>query len=105
MDVRLLAGATRTAAERLVAAGYEPASAERPHRFIRDTAQVDLLAPDHLGDRADLTTIPPAMTTEIPGGSRALSTRRPVAVTVVGVGDGWLPIPSLAGAIVIKVRA
>jgi hypothetical protein len=37
---------------------------------------VDLLAPDHLGAHADLTTIPPATTTEIPGGSRALATRR-----------------------------
>lgn len=105
VDVRVMVGATRAAASRLVAVGYGPASAEHPYRFVRDTAQVDLLAPDHLGSNADLTTIPPATTTEIPGGSRALATRRVLDVEVSGVGSGSLPIPSLAGAILLKVRA
>lgn len=105
VDVRVFAGGTRTASERLVAAGFDLASARHPYRFIRGTAQVDVLAPDHLGHHADLTTIAPAMTTEIPGGSRALATRRLVEVTVASVGSGVLPIPSLAGAIALKVRA
>jgi predicted nucleotidyltransferase len=105
VDVRVLARATRTAAERLVAAGYGPDTAEHPHRFVRGTAQVDLLAPDHLGANADLTTIPPAATTSIPGGSRALATRRLIEVDLVGGGSGTLPIPSLAGATVLKMHA
>jgi hypothetical protein len=105
VDVRALAGGTQAAAARLVAAGYEPATAEHPYRFIHGRASVDLLAPDHLGRHADLTTIPPATTTAIPGGSRALATRRQLEVDIVDVGSGWLPIPSLAGAIALKVRA
>jgi predicted nucleotidyltransferase len=105
VDVRALTGGARAAAERLVAAGYEPASAEHPHRFISGTASVDLLAPDHLGRHADLTTIPPATTTAIPGGSRALATRRTIEVEISGVGAGALPVPSLPGAIALKVRA
>jgi hypothetical protein len=104
LDVRVVAGATRMAAERLLGAGFV-LSAEHPHRFVRDGDQVDLLAPDHLGPRTDLTTVPPLTTVGIPGGSRALETRRPVAVEIVGVSAGELPIPSVAGAIVTKVRA
>lgn len=105
VDVRALTGGTRAAAARLIAAGYELATAEHPHRFVRGTAQIDLLAPDHLGVNVDLTTIPPATTTEIPGGSRALATRRVIEVAIVGDGSGALPIPSVAAAIVLKMRA
>jgi len=105
VDVRALAGAARTAAGRLVAAGYEPATAEHPYRFAHGRAAVDLLAPDHLGRHADLTTIPPATTTAVPGGSRALATRRMIEVDIVDVGSGRLPIPSIAGAIALKVGA
>lgn len=104
VDARVAVGAMRLAAGRLVNAGFEP-SAEHAHRFVRGMDQVDLLAPDHLGARVDLTTIPPQMTTEIPGGSRALATRRLVAVEILGIGTCELPIPSLAGAIALKIRA
>lgn len=104
VDVRVVTGVTRLAAERLRKAGFEP-SAEHPHRFIRGRDQVDLLAPDHLGARTDLTTIPPLTTIGIPGGSRALETCRSVAVEIVGIGAGDLPIPTVAGGIVTKVRA
>jgi predicted nucleotidyltransferase len=104
VDVRLVAGVTRLAAEELRRAGFEP-SAEHPHRFVRDRDLVDLLAPDHLGPRTDLTTIPPLTTMGIPGGSRALDTRRAVAVEIVGIGTADLPIPSVAGALVTKVHA
>lgn len=105
VDVRVLAGGTRAAAARLVAAGFEPDGGLHPYRFHRGAEQVDLLAPDHLGRRADLTTTPPGTTTEIAGGSRALATRRVLEVQVTGVGGGSLPVPSLAGAIVLKIRA
>jgi predicted nucleotidyltransferase len=88
-----------------VAAGFEPDHGEHPYRFRRGAQQVDLLAPDHLGRRADLTTVPPGTTAQIPGGSRALTTRRVLSVRVAGVGSGDLPVPSLTGAIVLKIRA
>ena len=104
VDVRALAGGSRTAASRLTGAGFEP-SAEHQHRFVRGADEVDLLAPDHLGSRTDLTTIPPMTTVAIPGGSRALATRRLLAVEVSGAGSGSLPVPSVVGAIVLKVHA
>jgi len=104
VDVRVVAGVTRLAAERLRKAGFEP-SAEHPRRFVRGGDLVDLLAPDHLRPRTNVTTIPPLTTIGIPGGSRALETRRAVAVEIVGIGGGDLPIPSVAGALVTKVRA
>lgn len=84
VDVRVIAGGMRGAAGRFVAVGFELESAEHPYRFVRGESQVDLLAPDHLGENADLTTVPPAKTIEIPGGSRALATRRVVQVDVEG---------------------
>jgi predicted nucleotidyltransferase len=104
VDVRAIVGGSRTAAGRLSGAGYAP-SAEHPHRFVRGADQVDLLAPDHLGSRVDLTTVPPMTTVAIPGGSRALAMRRVLEVDVSGVGAGVLPVPSVAGAIVLKVHA
>ena len=62
-------------------------------------------APDHLESRTDLTTIPPMTTVAILGGSRALATRRLLAVEVSGVGVGSHPVPSVVGAIVLKVHA
>lgn len=105
VDVRAVAGALRASAGFLVAAGFEASDPRHPYRFTRGVSQVDLLAPDHLGPRADLTTIPPTATTSIPGGTRALRAARPVDVDVVGVGKGALPAPTLAAAIVLKVRA
>jgi hypothetical protein len=104
VDVRAMVNATRLAAERLLAAGFAP-SAEHPRRFVRGRDTVDLLAPDHLGGRVDLTTIPPLVTTEIAGGSRALETRRALDIDVVGVGLAELQVPSLAGAIAMKSAA
>ena len=104
VDVRVVAGGAREAAARLVAAGFEP-SAEHPHRFVRGADQVDLLAPDHLGPRVDLTTVPPQTTTEIPGGTRALSTRRTLEIDLLGMGSGLVSVPSLAGMLVLKVSA
>lgn len=104
VDVRAIVGGARTAAGRLIGAGFEP-SPGHPHRFVRGLDQVDLLAPDHLGARVDLTTVPPMTTVAIPGGSRALAMRRVLEVEVSGIGTARLPVPSVAGAIVLKVHA
>lgn len=75
----------------------------RGYRFIRGEAIVDVLAPDNVGTRADLRTVPPDRTVEVIGGSQALARARRV---VIDTGDGpfRLPIPTLAGGIVIKSR-
>lgn len=104
VDVRAMANGTEEAARRLVDAGFEPDGAHG-YRFRRGSNQVDLLAPDNLGPRANLTLIPPHTTTAIPGGTRALRTTRSLEVNVQTVGSGTLPVPSLAGAIAIKLRA
>lgn len=106
LDVRAVVGATLEAARVLQTAGFEP---ERhadglTYRFVRGADIVDVLAPDHIGGRADIRTVPPDMTPEVLGGRQALNRRRTV---LVDPGDGAfeVPIPSLVGAIVIKARA
>ena len=104
VDVRVVVDGLRQAVNRLQQAGFEP-SAERPYRFVRRREQVDLLAPDHLGSRAGLATVPPLTIPQIPGGSRALATRRLISVDIIGVGAAELPVPSLPSAIVLKLSA
>jgi hypothetical protein len=62
---------------------------------------VDLLAPDHLGERAMLSTIPPARTVQVPAGTRLLHNPRCCPVRVAGQVH-WIPRPDLAAAIVGK---
>lgn len=104
LDVRAVVGVTLKAAQRLLDAGFEPETeGARGYRFIRGDAIVDLLAPDNVGARADLRTVPPESTIEVIGGSQALTRAR---VVEIDAGDGpfRIPIPTLAGAIVIKGR-
>jgi hypothetical protein len=75
VDVRVVVDAMRLGAERLIDAGFE-SSAEHRFRFVRGLDQVDLLVPDHVGRRVDLATISSEATAGIPGGRRALATRR-----------------------------
>jgi hypothetical protein len=89
--------ATRVAAERLRAGGFQR-SAEHPQRHERGSDQIDLLTIDHLGAKADDLTA-------VPGGRRAASTSRQVSVEVVGVGERVIPVPSVAGAIAMKLRS
>ena len=106
LDVRALSTAIQSATQRLLAAGFVPERHEEglTYRFVRGSDLVDVLAPDHLGDRANLATVPPDATLETIGGTQAISRRRSV---LVDTGDGpfELPIPSLVGAIIIKARA
>lgn len=72
---------------------------EGPGRLV-----VDLLAPDKLGPRTDLTTTPPGRTLEVPGGRQAA--RRTEAVRVqLGQRAGHIRRPSLLGAIIAKAAA
>ena len=80
------------------------------HRYVRTTRAatrpvvIDVLAPDGVGGRADLSTTPPGRTVQVPGGSQAL--RRTEPVTVLHEGRiGRVPRPSLLAAIVSKAAA
>jgi hypothetical protein len=106
MDVRALTGATKEAARRLESTGFaaELTNDGLSYRFARGADIVDVLAPENLGHRADLTTSPPGTTLETVGGTQALQRRRDVTINVLG--DVFsLPVPTLTGALVIKARA
>jgi hypothetical protein len=78
------------------------------HRYSRAAqprpVQVDVLGPDGLGPRADLTTSPPGRTIQVPGGTQALTRTERVTVTHEGR-SGQIPRPTLLGAIVMKAAA
>jgi hypothetical protein len=65
---------------------------------------VDVLAPDNLGRRADLTTTPPGRTLEVPGGRQAVQRTEPVRVRL-GERTGTIRRPSLLGSIIAKSAA
>ena len=69
-------------------------------------AEVDrwrLLAPDHIGPRTSYATIPPAATLPAVGGRQALNRARRVEIDA-GLGAFEAPLPTVAGALVIKAR-
>ncbi|MEX2548531.1 MAG: hypothetical protein WD830_12215 [Chloroflexota bacterium] len=105
LDVRASPNATEEASRRLLRAGFEPNPTIEglAYRFSRGNDIVDVLAPDHLGRRANLHTVPPNTTLEAIGGTQALNRVRDV---LVDIGDAVItvPVPSLAGAIIIKSR-
>lgn len=107
MDVRALTGATQEASRVLQRLGYEldpPSPDGRAHRFRRVGAVVDVLAPDGVGRRASMTTVPPGRTIGVAGGSQALARSRLVHVLLEGR-QVDIPCPSVLGAILIKTRA
>ena len=80
------------------------------HRYVCSSATserpivVDVLAPDGVGDRTDLSTTPPGRTVQVPGGSQALHRTKLVTVTHEDR-TGRIPRPSLLAAIVSKAAA
>lgn len=79
------------------------------HRYVRGTdgpgrVVVDVLAPEGVGDKADLSTAGNARTLEIPAGTQALSRSRMVEVQH-GDRVGVVPCPSLLGALIAKSAA
>lgn len=107
VNIKALAGGTQQYARQLLDVGFELEVVTpdgRGHRFVRGEIMIDVLAADNLGDRVDLTTIPPARTIEVPGGSQAL---RRTELVDVGLAEqvGRLPRPSMLGAILLKARA
>ena len=74
------------------------------HRYRRGAASIDVLAPEGLGERTDLTTTPPGHTLQVPGGTQALQRAERVAYSYKGR-VGTIPRPSLLGSIVGKACA
>jgi hypothetical protein len=78
------------------------------HRYARSAKPrpvlLDVLAPDGLGARADLTTSPPGRTIEVPGGTQALIRTERVVISHEGR-QGDIPRPTLLAAIIIKAAA
>ena len=74
------------------------------HRYRRNRVTIDVLAPEGLVERTDLTTTPPGRTLQVPGGTQALDRTELVAVTSA-TRSGHVPRPSLLGAVVAKALA
>jgi hypothetical protein len=107
IDVRLVPDGTARVAAFLEARGLALAGIGTDgegHRFIGEGLLVDVLAPDNLGRRAKLTTIPPARTVEIPAGTRLLQDPHRVPVDC-GDRIATIPRPDLDAAIVGKAAA
>lgn len=74
------------------------------HRYRRNRVTIDVLAPEGLGERVDLTTTPPGRTLQVPGGTQALE-RTQLLPVVTATRSGHVPRPSLLRAVVGKAMA
>ena len=78
------------------------------HRYAREgdprPVVIDVLAPEGVGERANLLTSAPGRTVEIPGGTQALARTETVVITHEGR-QGRLPRPTLLAAVVGKAAA
>jgi len=75
------------------------------HKTFNPPVLVDVLAPDNVGPRANLTTTPPGRTVEVPAGTQALDRLEEVEVVLASGRRGLVPRPDLLGAIIIKAGA
>jgi hypothetical protein len=108
VNVRVIQDGTAGFSRVLVADGYELEGVDAfgiGHRFSNGRIKVDVLAPDGLaGGKTRLTTVPPARTVSVPGGTQALRRSRQVEIKR-GSRAGQIPCPDLLGAILLKARA
>ncbi len=107
VNARVVSGGIRSFVTRLESLGFSLVGVSPDniaHRYQRDTASIDVLAPEGLGERADLTTTPPGRTLEVPGGTQAIE-RTELLPVRFGELHGFVPRPSLLGAIICKAEA
>lgn len=110
VNARVVASGTsgiKSFVESLESLGFSLAGASPDniaHRYRRDRASIDVLAPEGLGARADLTTTRPGRTLEVPGGTQALD-RTELLPVQFDDQHAFVPRPSLLGAIVCKAAA
>lgn len=75
------------------------------HRWVRGDAQIDILLPDGIGERAQARGgVSGSPTISTPGGTQALQRSEAVAVTVEGR-QGHVLRPNLVGALIMKAAA
>ena len=110
VDIRAQPGALRAVAGFLLERHFtpDPSPDGIVHRFRLASSEadavIDVLVPDNVGVRADLTTDPPGLTLQVPAGTQAL--RRTELVNVLAEGRlGTVPRPNLVGAVLVKVAA
>ncbi len=99
VNARIVAGGVREFVVAIERVGFELDGASPEglaHRYRRGTVSIDVLAPEGLGQRADLTTTPPGRTLQVPGGTQALD-RTELLPVRVGASVGLVPRPSLLG--------
>jgi hypothetical protein len=106
VDARGATGATRMMATLLQAQGWELDTAHvdvdgHGYKFVRDGLEFDVLAPEGMGARADLTTVPPLRAPQLAGTRQALDRTQRIAVDLDGR-TAALPRPDLLGALVVK---
>ena len=107
VNARIVTGGVRTFVRAIEDRGFvmDGVSPEGlAHRYRRSGVTIDVLAPEGLGSRTDLTTTPPGRTLQVPGGTQGLD-RTELVPVVFGDRDGLVPRPSLLGAIVLKAVA
>jgi hypothetical protein len=109
LDVRAQVTALKAAVRAVERLGYRVDGMSPDllaHRYLRadDRMVIDLLAPDHLGPRADLTTTPPGRTIEVPGGTTTLRHRGRIEVEYGGR-TGTVHVPDLPYSVLSKCRA
>lgn len=108
-ESRGVAQATHLLSSTLVSLGWsldarDFTGEETGFTFRRDGLRFDVLAAEGLGPRADITTLPPAQSVPVAGGTRALQRSQRVAVRL-GDRGGVVPRPDVLGALVIKSAA
>lgn len=92
---------------RLTQAGFDqqpPGSEGIAHRYTRTTATIDVLAPDHLGQRARLG-LGIGRTIEVPGGTQALNRSSWLQVQMAEGLSARIRRPTLIGALLGKASA
>lgn len=107
VNARVVSGGVREFVVAIEAVGFALVGASPEglaHRYQRGGVSVDVLAPEGLGPRTDLTTTPPGHTLQVPGGTQALDRTELVPVRF-GDHQGFVPRPSLLGAIIGKAVA
>lgn len=107
VNARLVTGATAEFAAELSAWGFDMDGASPTgvaHRYVRHGVAIDVLAPEGVGGRANLTTTPPNRTVSVPGGTQALA-RTELLPVLTAASEGLVPRPSLLGALVVKAAA
>ena len=116
VDVRARPGGTAWLAAWLCNRGFELAGASPQgigHRFVRRArhaaVQFDVLAPEGLAARTDVSTVPPARTVAVPGSVQAFERSEVVGVAAQALGGGRrrgrVRRPNLLGALIVKAAA